>query len=314
MEDFPNLKFFLAILSLAALLIISPFLFISRPVVGPKTSSISRDFEIPLPVGSAKIKQKLPQISARSALVLNSATKEISFSKNPNLRFSPASTTKIMTALVSLNYYPPDKILTVPDQQIIGSSMGLLRGEQISVENLLYGLLLPSGNDAAYTLAKNYLASPTRLAAERAGGSGLRNFIDQMNKTAFSLELKNTSFTDPAGLSDDENFTTALDLANLALEALKNPLFKKIVATREKTVFSQNGRLSHNLENLNRLLWDVPGVSGVKTGFTDRAGGVLVTFLKEKDREFLIVVFKSEDRFADTKALIDWVRLTSRER
>lgn len=295
MEDFPGLKFFLPIFCLAAL-IISPFLFISQPVVSPKTSSLSRDFEIPPPVGNSKKMQKLPQISARSALVLESSQKTILFAKNPNLRFSPASTTKIMTALVALNYYPLDKILTVPETQIIGSSMGLLPGEQISVENLLYGLLLPSGNDAAYTLAQNYPASPT-------GGSGLKNFIDQMNKTAQNLSLKNTSFTDPAGLSDDENFTTALDLANLALEALKNPVFAKIVATRGKTVFSQNGLVSHNLENLNRLLWDVPGVSGVKTGFTDRAGGVLVTYLSG-EKPLLIVVFKSQDRFADTKALI----------
>lgn len=297
MEDFPGLKFFLPIFCLAAFIIISPFLFVSQLVVSPKTNSFSTDLEIPLSVGSSKINQKAPQISARSALVLDSTTKTILFAKNPNLRFSPASTTKIMTAYVSLNYYSLNQILTVPNQQIIGSSMGLLSGEQISVENLLYGLLLPSGNDAAYTLAKNYPTSST-------GGSGLKNFVDQMNKTALELNLKNTHFTDPAGLSDDENFTTALDLASLVLAALKNPTFAKIVATREKTVFSQNGGMSHFLENLNRLLWDVPGVSGVKTGFTDRAGGVLVTFLKEKDKEILIIVFKSSDRFADTKTLI----------
>lgn len=236
--------------------------------------------------------QKLPVISARSALILDVSTNSIVFSKNPNFRFTPASTTKIMTALVSLNYYKTEDVLTVGTETIIGSKMYLVSGEKITVENLLYGLLLNSGNDAAYTLAQNY-------------PGGLEEFINKMNQTAKELKLSNTHFVDPAGIDDEGNYTTALDLSNLAKTALQNPVFAKIVATQEKTVFDTTGGLKHELKNLNKLLWDVPGVAGVKTGFTEKAGGVLVTLLKNQ-RQFLFVVFRSDDRFTDTKNLIDW--------
>lgn len=237
-----------------------------------------------------RVARQLPIISARSAIILDPSSGNIIFSKNPNLRFTPASTTKIMTALVALNHYKTNEVLTVSKLDVIGSKIYLLPGEQITVENLLYGLLLNSGNDAAYTLAQNF-------------PGGIKGFVEEMNNTARTLNLTNTYFTDPAGLNDDGNYTTALDLTRLAKEALKNPVFTKIVATREKTVLDVTGKTSHKLTNLNRLLWDVPGVIGVKTGFTQKAGGVLVTLLKN-EKQFIFVVFKSDDRFADTKSLI----------
>lgn len=257
------------------------------------------ELEIIIPNRSLKVQK--PVILARSALVLDVNNGSILFSKNPNLRFSPASVTKIMTALVTINHYFLQQVLIIDTEKVEGSKMGLLPGERISVGSLLYGMLLNSGNDAAYTLAKNF-------------PGGLNSFTEKMNKTAEQIGLKNTHFADPAGLSDDENFTTTLDLAKLAQFALQNPIFAKIVATREKTVFDVTGTRKHDLKNLNSLLWEVPGVTGVKTGFTDRAGGVLVTSFKEQDLQILTVVFKSEDRFQDTKRLIDWAVQSPRER
>lgn len=257
------------------------------------------ELKIPTPT-QAPVKNP-PVISARSVLVIDKSSGGILFSKNPNLRFSPASATKIMTALVALNYYKPESVLTVNEIKTPLSNMGLISGERITFLNILYGLLLNSGNDAAFALAENY-------------PGGREAFISKMNKKAQEIGLSNTYFADPAGLSDDENFTTTLDLANLALKALKNPIFARIVATREKTVFDEIGQISHRLENLNKLLWEVPGVNGVKTGFTERAGGVLVTSFEEENKHLLIIVFKSEDRFQDTKNIIEWVSLQTRKR
>lgn len=253
-----------------------------------------------LPVPTPQQIKNQPTISAQGTLVLDVTRGVILFSKNPNLRFSLASATKIMTAVVSLGFYSLNDVLTIDDERIPGSSMGLTNGEKITVENLLYGMLLNSGNDAAYTLAKNYPA-------------GVSGFIREMNKKAKELGLSNTSFSDPAGLDDDDNFTTGLDLAKLSTSAIANPNFSRIVATREKTVFDTTGRMRHDLQNLNKLLWEVPAVSGIKTGSTERARGVLVALVKQQERTLLIIVFKSDDRFADTKILIDWILEQTRE-
>lgn len=287
MEDSKTPKFTFIVPLIALLALSSPFILQEKLSAEQRTKE---DFVIDINFDKVK---NFPVISARSTLILDVSTGNILFSKNPNLRFTPASATKIVTALVALNYYKSDEVLTVERTDVIGSKIYLLKGERITVENLLYGLLLNSGNDAAYTLAQNY-------------PGGVVNFVAEMNNIVRKLKLTNTYFTEPAGLDDLGNYTTTLDLATLAQEALKNPVFAKIVATRERTVFDATGGISHELTNLNRLLWDVPGVVGVKTGFTQTAGGVLVTLLKAEKRQLLFVVFKSDDRFADTKSLIDW--------
>lgn len=290
MEGFPIPRFALLI-PFFALLVLSPLFGVGRAITRLETNMPPPEFKIPAP--TPHLIKNPPKVSARSVLVIDKSSGAILFSKNPNLRFSPASATKIMTALVALDYYKPEDILTVEEIKVPPANMGLIPGERISAINLLYGLLLNSGNDAALTLAKNY-------------PQGIETFVGEMNKVAQRLNLKNTYFVDPAGLSDDENFTTTLDLANLTLEALKNPIFARIVATREKIVFDTTGRITHRLQNLNKLLWEVPGIKGVKTGFTERAGGVLVTSFEQGKTQLLIVVFKSEDRFLDTKNLNEW--------
>lgn len=232
-------------------------------------------------------------ITAESFIVYEKDSRSIVFEKRGSLRFSPASSTKIMTALVALESYDLQTYLRSDGvSSVRGSNMGLVEGEELRVQDLLYGLMLPSGNDAAYVLAHNY---PGGRAA----------FIEQMNQKARSMHLDNTYFVDPAGL-EDENYTTAFDLARLALFALENEEFKKIVETRQITVYDKTFTHVHHLENLNKLL-NKEGVFGVKTGFTDEAGQVLVTSFDSKGKTYIIVVLKSKDRFWDTEQIINEV-------
>lgn len=232
-------------------------------------------------------------ISSYSYVVYESDSRSIVFGKNENLRFTPASTTKIMTAVVAMQYYQMDRVLGVNSEYMVeGSKMKLVPGEKITVENLLYGMLLPSGNDAAHVLANNY-------------PGGIDAFVAAMNKKAKDLKLANTRYVDPAGYEDD-NFSTAFDMARLASYALKIPEFKKIVRTKSITVFDQSGVNMHQLLNLNQLLARSE-VTGVKTGFTEEAGGVLVTSVEISGKTYVIVVLKSRDRFYDTQTIIDQV-------
>lgn len=238
---------------------------------------------------SSKSLGTLP-VSARSIAVYEKDSRAFVIEKNSTLRFSPASSAKIMTSLVALEAFGIDKILKAKNIDTVkGSTMGLFEGEEISVENLLYGLLLPSGNDAAFVIANSY-----------PGGQSA--FILRMNTKAWELKLSNTNFVDAAGFEDD-NYTTANDLARLAAAALKNSEFRKIVSTKKKIVYDTSGKIPHDLKNLNKLL-DAPGVYGVKTGFTDEAGGVLVTAIDVNKKTYIVVVLKSDDRFADTNDII----------
>lgn len=234
----------------------------------------------------------IPNISAKGAIILDADSKVVLYSKNPDLRFSTASTTKIMTALTGLSHFKLNDILTVKQASNEGSVIGLFEGEQISFENLLYALLLPSANDAALAISQNY-----------SGGEGA--FVEKMNDNARAFKLYNTHYQDPAGLLDQGDFTTPSDLARLASFAVKNPEIKKIVATKEKVISDLSGNV-YNLENLNKLL-GINGVNGVKTGYTEEAGQVLVTSKEEKGKTIIIVVMGSEDRFLDTEKLLDLV-------
>lgn len=235
-------------------------------------------------------------ISARGALVMDDNSKVVLVAKNENLRFSLASTTKIMTALVSLEQYKKDDVLTVftDAKEIEGQVVGFKKGEKYKFKDVLYGLLLPSGNDAAYVLAQNYPL-------------GEKGFVEAMNEKARELNLVSTHFKDPAGLLDEQDYSTVLDLARLSSEALKNKVFSQVVSTQKAVITDILGFENFTLYNLNRLL-GVSGINGVKTGFTDGAGGVLVTSVERADkRRLIIVVMKSEDRFLDTKTLLDFV-------
>lgn len=234
----------------------------------------------------------LPQISARGAIIMDAASGVVLFEKNPNLRFSSASTTKIMTALTALEYFELEDMLTVKQATNEGVILGLKPGQQMTFENLLYALLLPSTNDTALTIAQNYEGSDAA-------------FVEKMNENARKFNLYNTHFDDPAGLLDDGDYTTPLDLARLASIAIKNETFAKVVSTKNRTIADSAGN-SYKLNNLNKLL-GIDGVEGIKTGYTEAAGQVLVTSKEEKGKTIIIVVMGSKDRFADTQKLINLV-------
>ncbi|MBI4084415.1 MAG: D-alanyl-D-alanine carboxypeptidase [Candidatus Levybacteria bacterium] len=234
-----------------------------------------------------------PFISAQSAVVMEDASKVVLFSKNPSLRFSTASTAKVMTALVSLGFFAPDDVLTIMRDKTEGTVVGFTRGERMRFADLLYALLLPSGNDAAHAIADNY-------------PGGVIAFVEKMNEKAQSLHLTNTNYVDPAGLDDDGNYTTAYDLAILSSYAIKDSTLANIFATKRKIITDAKGTATYELENLNKLL-GTNGVNGIKTGFTQGAGGVLATSKIDNGHVFIVVVMKSQDRFFDTQTLLSLI-------
>lgn len=235
----------------------------------------------------------LENLSAQAALIMDSDSKVILFSKNPDLRLPMASTVKIMTALVSLDYYQMSDILTVKENNFKGAVVGFKEKEKIYFENLLYGMLLPSGNDAAFTIAQNY-------------PGGEREFVKRMNEKAEALYLLNTHFSDPAGLNEG-NYTTPRDLARLSSVAISNKFFAGIVASKSKVITNIDETGKYSISNLNKLL-GIDGINGIKTGFTEEAGEVLVTSRVENGYTFITVVMKSKDRFLDTKILLSLIR------
>ena len=235
-----------------------------------------------------------PELSAEGIYIIDLPSNVVLYKKNEDRRFLPASTTKIATALVALDYYKLDDVLKVKTVVNDGRKMGLIAGEEITLESLLYGTLIHSANDAAYTIAENY-------------PGGVEGFVDLMNKKASDLYLSDTHFTNPVGFDDEKNYTTPSDLARLAKAALDNKTIAKITSIKSITVSDANFTYFHPLNNVNELLGKIKGVAGVKTGFTDNAGEILVTEVKRNKRSILLVVLKSKDRFGETEKLINWI-------
>lgn len=235
-----------------------------------------------------------PQISATSSLVWDLDSNTVLFAKDVDKKVPIASTTKIMTALVATKYFKPNQILTVYDlSESGGSSMGLKKGEQIMFRGLLYGLLLNSGNDAAYTIADNYPGG-------RAG------FVAAMNQEASQMGLLSSKFDNPAGFDSPGHYSSASDLAKISILALEDPYLVRIFATRETSVSSVDKTYTHQLTNLNKLL-DLPGVVGIKTGTTPQAKENLVGLVEVRDRKILTIVLGSDNRFKETEQLLKWV-------
>jgi len=234
-----------------------------------------------------------PNLTARSAIIVDVDSKTILFNKNPDLKLLPASTTKIMTGLIVIENYDLDDIVTITSVSDTGQKMDLEIGERITVESLLYGLLVQSGNDAA-----------TALAQFHPGGQDA--FIALMNQKLKDLNLHDTQFTNAAGLDAYGHYTTVHDLSLLAAAAMKNPQFKKIVSTQGITVSDVDQTIFHQLEAINELLGQIRGLAGIKTGWTELAGECLVTYIKRGDKQIITVVLGSQDRFGETQQLIDW--------
>jgi len=234
-----------------------------------------------------------PTLTAKSAIVIDVDSSVTLYQKDPNRRLAPASTTKIMTAVVALENYELSQEIVVKNIDPTGSQMGLLPGEKVSIENFMYGLLLPSGNDAAFVLAEKF-------------PGGERKFVEKMNAKAKELNMTNTNFTNVNGLEDDNHYSTSLDLARLSVYALKNPVFAKIVATPEITITDANGSQPQKLKNLNKLLGSVLGATGIKTGWTEDAGECLVASAKRNGHTIISVILHSNDRFGESEKLLKW--------
>jgi D-alanyl-D-alanine carboxypeptidase len=239
-----------------------------------------------------------PALNAEAAIVIDRQSYTPLYNKNSNIRTYPASTTKIASAIVVMEQYALDELITVPNDiysVVNGSSMKLTPGDVLRVNDLLWGMLISSGNDAAYTLA---LAHP----------KGMEGFIEDMNELTIRLNLKDTSFADPVGFDYSNQFSSPLDLAVLADRALDFPLIREIVETKDAVVTSAvNPKIEYKLHNTNLLLGKVAGVRGVKTGWTDAAQGVLVTDVERNGHEVIVVVMRSNQRELDTTKIIEWV-------
>ena len=201
-----------------------------------------------------------------------------------------------MTAVIALENKRQDDRYYVSKSNLVGeNSMGLTPGEVLTLEELLYGLILPSGNDAAEVLASNY-------------PGGRAEFVKAMNDKASSLGLENTNFTNPSGLEGDgKQYSTAYDLLVITRYAIKNfPLFREVVATVEKEIPYSEDHKYFYLYNETNLLTSYPGIRGVKTGYTPEAGLCLVTYLDYEGHEIIGVLLGSQNRRQEMKDLLDY--------
>jgi serine-type D-Ala-D-Ala carboxypeptidase (penicillin-binding protein 5/6) len=254
------------------------------------------DIEIPDPEPyPVKITETpAPYLSASSYIVVDVPSKAVIIMKNPDLKLRPASTTKMMTALVAADYYGMEDVIYIAEVEATGQVMGLYDEEQIMAKGLFYGALVYSGNDAAFALSDNY-------------EGGREKFIEAMNQKVSDLKLEDTHFTNPAGLDLGQHYSTVHDLALIGTELIANPQLKEIVGTKEITVTDINGEIIHELQSTNQLLGVVPGVIGIKTGWTENAGECLVTYVEREGKQIILVLLGSYDRFGETSNLIDWV-------
>lgn len=240
---------------------------------------------------------KTPETNSRACVVIDRNTSTILYGKNEKQKRKMASTTKIMTATIIIENCNLDETIEVSKKAAGtgGSRLGLKTGDKITIRDLLYGLMLRSGNDAAVALA------------EYAGGN-IEGFAELMNKKASDLGLTDTHFETPHGLDSDEHYTTAYELAILSNYALNNTTFAQIVGTKEYTI-TING-YPKQLSNTNELLGNLNGVYGIKTGFTNGANRCLVTACKRNDMDIICVVLGADTkkfRTQDSIKLINYI-------
>lgn len=231
-----------------------------------------------------------PSVSAQQAILIDGKTGEVLFEKNAGQKGYPASTTKIMTALVALdickeNGIGIDEEVTIPKVAVgvEGSSLYLKENQKKTIEELLYGVMLRSGNDGAVALAACL-------------GGNVEHFIRLMNEKAESLGCTGSSFINPSGLFDENHYTTAQDLAKIARCAMENKTFRKVVGTKTWKQYT----------NKNKTVFQYDGATGIKIGFTKASGRTLVASAKREDTELICVVFNDGNWFDDAYRLMDY--------
>lgn len=239
-----------------------------------------------------------PVIEAKAALLMDLDSGIILYEKKLHQRIPMASLTKIMTALLILESHSLNEIVTIEDNfnemGELGVRIWLHQYEKITVGNLLIGLLVRSAGDATLALAKYHSGS-----AEA--------FVDEMNERAKKLNLRNTNFTNPIGLDDEDHYSSVFDLAVLTKHALRNRDFRRIIQIPRAAITSVNGKIKHEFESTNYLLNSYLDIRGVKTGTTDEAGESLINLARHwNGKEVIVVLLDSPERFQESKRLIDW--------
>lgn len=233
--------------------------------------------------------------SAKAAILINADTGEVIYEQNADERLSMASTTKIMTALLLCESGDLEREITVTAEmlRVEGSSMGLLAGDRVTLHDLLYGMMLASGNDAA------------NVTAYVLGGT-VDGFVKMMNDKAAEIGMKNTNFVTPSGLDADEHYSTARDMATLARYALQNEAFRQAASTERAVLNYGNPPYKRSLTNHNKLLTSFNGAIGVKTGFTKKSGRCLVSAAESDGKRVIAVTLKDPNDWQDHKAMLEY--------
>lgn len=238
-----------------------------------------------------------PEIVGQAGLVMDVLTGKVLYEKNAHSPFEPASTTKIMTAILALEKGNLSDIVVTSEEplRVDGSRIYLEEGEKLTLEQMLYGMILNSGNDAAVAIAEHI-------------GGDIESFVKMMNAKAREIGAYHTTFVNPSGLPDEGHLTTAYDLALISRYALLNlPKFRKIVSTKTLEIPWQAEEWDRQLINLNKLLWNYEGADGVKTGYTSTAGRTLVASATRDGWQLISVVLKSDANiWSDSMALLDY--------
>jgi D-alanyl-D-alanine carboxypeptidase (penicillin-binding protein 5/6) len=237
----------------------------------------------------------LPQISAESAVLMDALSGEVLFNKEAYKKNPPASTTKIMTAILGLELGRPDEVVTVSRKAAaVGeSTIHLDPGEKIPLYELISGALIRSGNDACVAIAEHIAGSEEQ-------------FLNLMNKKALSLGAQNTHFENTNGLPNKHHYSTAYDLAIIASYGLQLPAFASITRQKETNIHFLEPDFLMNIRNTNKLLWNYPFADGVKTGTTTAAGKCLIASATKEGRQLVATVLNAPDRFGDAKKLLEW--------
>jgi len=236
-----------------------------------------------------------PENSAKAAIVMEVETGRVLYEKNAHEKLPMASTTKIMTAILAIENSNLSDIVTVSPRAsgIEGSSLYLAAGERLTMKQLLYGLMLRSGNDAAFAIAEHV-------------GKSAEKFADMMNRKARELGAMNTNFVNPHGLHHEDHYTTAYDLALISAYAMKNPVFREIVSTKYYKIPWEGQAWDRVLMNKNALLWNYEGANGIKTGYTKAAGRCLASAALRNNMQLVAVVLNCPPWFDDSAALLDY--------
>ncbi|CAA7601927.1 serine-type D-Ala-D-Ala carboxypeptidase [Acididesulfobacillus acetoxydans] len=241
-----------------------------------------------------------PQVQGEAAYLMDMQSGQVLYAKNPDEKLAPASTTKIMTALLALQLGNLNDSVTASKTMlnrkiVYGTQIYLTPGETMPLKDLLYAVLLNSANDAAVDVA------------EYVGGD-LPHFVDLMNEKAKELGMVNTHFMNPTGLTEEGHFTTAHDLAILARAAYRNPVFRRYIATKTHTIPRAQANVPKLMVNENKLLWRDPDVDGMKTGYTAAAGNCLVATAERGGRQLVGVILKSPggEMFGDMERLLNY--------